>query len=543
MLLTPANFCKTDVLVIGQGGAGLMAALSVKDCGLDVLVCGRGKGATPSITGLNIVDGKLPGDLEHYREDVIAGGEQINQRELVDALALGAVQINQLLDSLHIPLARSQSGYAKRRLSGSSYPRSVYCAADNIGRCLWDALCLRAKKAGIKFLSPLRICRLIKYDEGYWGAMGIDGRDGSCLLVIAQAIILATGGIGRLYPHSTYPDDVIGDGYYLGYQCGCQLVDMEFVQFEPTIMVYPPECNGVVVPTAMLGDGAVLRNRAGERFMQKYNPEQGELSQKHTIAFAIAEEIRAGRGTDHGAVYFDATDLAPRIIAGYSELIVKCESAKIDVTKTYLEVAPVAHSMMGGIVVDPEGKTSIPGLFAAGEVTGGIHGANRIAGNGGTEILAFGSQVGLAAALYVKENNIAAVGDAASMCKNAGIAVAEGTMAPQQLKVKVQEVVNETAGLIRSDTQLSKGLQVLENIEEKGIPNLQVGNMRELAVYLDLLTMVATAKMIIGAALLRKETRGFHFRCDYPNQSENMFNIVLSKAADGTMTFTCQGKE
>jgi succinate dehydrogenase/fumarate reductase flavoprotein subunit len=388
-----------DVLVVGGGIAALQAALEAAKQGARVVVAHAAQGASPYVLGVNApLAHEDPADSpDLYAEDMVRGGYGLNDRRLVHALAQEAGPAVLELAALGVPFARQDGRFRQRHLSGNSCARSVF-VPEGTGRAILDVLSAEIGRRGVTRLAGHRALRLLSDDGAVVGALLHSRQKNELVAVAAAAVVLAAGGIGRIYEDSTYPADVAADSMALALEAGATLIDMEFVQFEPTVTVFPEACRGLEMPTAMLGDGAQLINAAGERFMQRYNPEHLEKRiEKAKLALCIQREIDEGRGFPDRSVVFDTTRLDPATLEGYVTHVKRLRAAGLEPLRAAPRVRPAAHSIMGGVRIDAQCRSDVPGLFVCGESAGGIHGASRLAGNGGGEIVTFGRIAGRAA--------------------------------------------------------------------------------------------------------------------------------------------------
>ncbi|WP_108660375.1 FAD-binding protein [Acuticoccus kandeliae] len=529
----------TDILVLGGGIAGCRAAVAAREAGARVVHAYLARGASPYVIGANVPLGAVDplDNAAIYAEDMIAGGYQLSDRRLVEALANASVASFEDLVRLGVPFARNGKGFAQRHLSGNTYPRSVF-VPEGVGRAVIDTLTRRSQEVSVDTLPGWRVVSLIMADGAVAGALLADAKKGDFLAVEAKAVVLAMGGIGRLYDDSTYPVDIAADAYALALEAGADLIDMEFVQFEPLVTVYPEGARGMEMPTAMLGDGAPLLNAAGERFMFRYNPEHGEKRiEKARMSLCIQQEIDEGRGFPDDTVVIDTTVLPAATVESYVAHCKRLRAAGLDPLKTPPRVRPAAHSEMGGVFIDETGATGVPGLFACGEASGGIHGASRLAGNGGGETMAMGWLVGRSAAAAVKRD-----GARRTLSKKAGEAAAARLVAEGRgthadaIKAELRTAMGEAAGLYRDEAGLTKGLATVERLRaasaELGTPDLAAALAARSAR-----NMTLIAELIIRAALRREESRGAHQRRDHPGQDDTRWHqhIAFRLGEDGAV--------
>lgn len=499
---------QADVLVLGAGLAGQRAAIAAREAGAEVILASLARGASPYLLGCNAPLAHAdPDDSEGcYAEDMVAGGYGLNDRGLVRVLAEEAAPGVIELAGLGVPFARSDDRFRQRHLSGNRYPRSVYVEAGT-GRAILAALQARSRDIGVVSRTGLRVIALLQDDGEVCGAM-LEGRDGR-VAIHARAVVLATGGIGRLYGDTTYPADIGADTFGLALEAGATLIDMEFIQFEPTIVAHPDGCKGMEMPTAMLGDGAHLLNADGERFMFRHNPEHGETRmEKARLSLCIQAEVDAGRGLEGGTVLFDTTVLPPEVLEGYVTHCARLRKAGLDPRRDRPRVRPGAHSIMGGIAIDETGWTGVPGLYAAGEAAGGVHGASRIAGNGGADAMVFGAVAGRNAARGLLSAAPRDRGRIERQVSSPRI----GTDTADAVQ-RVRALMDSACGLYRTGPALQSALEALAGQEPTGL--------------------VRTAACILRAALTRTESRGAHQRRDHPDRDDSTWLRHVAVNADG----------
>lgn len=501
------------VLIIGSGGAGVRAAIEASGYGETILIsktiAGKG-GCTPMAEGgYNAVLREEDSCEVHY-EDTLKGGAYLNDEELVRILVDEAPK--RMDDLLHWGAVFDVTDcceVAQRPFGGQRFPRTCY-AGDRTGHEMMMTLMdrLASTEAGVE--EEVAIIELLTDEGRVNGAVGLD-RKGEMVVFSADSVVLATGGGTRIYDISTNSSSGTGDGYALGYRAGAEVIDMEQVQFHPTGAVYPYDARGRLVTEAVRGEGGVLKNSLGERFMKKYDPERMELSTRDVVARSIATEILEGRGTTHGGVHLDVTHLPRHQIE--SRLPVMLEQFLkfgVDIRDEPMEVAPTAHHIMGGLRITPRGETTIPGLYACGEVTGGVHGANRLGGNALADTQVFGKRAGESAGMAGKTTRC--IDMAKIEAQQARLdAFLDGDTNPYHVTRSLQTAMWEGAGIFRTAEDLEKTAGIINHL---GTLRLKAATPANLVWCCTVQNMLLTASLVCRAALLRKESRGAHVRKD-----------------------------
>lgn len=541
----------TSVLVVGCGGSGLRAAIELTERGVDVLVVGkrpRGDAHTAMAAGgINAALGTMdPQDSwRQHAADTIRESYLLADPRTVRVVCRNAPRAIEDLERYGMPFSREQDGRISLRFFGAHTWRRTAFAGDYTGLEIQRTLVNRAAQLEIPVLDSLYITRLLVSDGRVFGAYGFDLHDGTRHLIHADAVILAAGGHNRIWRRtSSRRDENTGDAFRLAVEAGARLRDPELVQFHPSGIVEPPSAAGTLVSEAARGEGGILRNALGERFMERYDPERMELSTRDRVALAEYTEIREGRGTPRGGVWLDVSHLPretimrrlPRV---YQTLL---ELQMLDITRDPIEIAPTAHYSMGGVWVEPERHaTDVDGLFAIGEAASGLHGANRLGGNSLTELFVYGPIAAAAAAehsegLEVLRRSRDVEREAREEVDN--LLAADGPENVRALQRAVRDMMTERAGVVRDERGLLAGLAELDRVEERiadvGVhPDL--AGFQDLAHAFDLRASVLTARATLQCALERRETRGCHNRSDHPDLDPQMqVNLVWS--ADGTVT-------
>jgi succinate dehydrogenase / fumarate reductase, flavoprotein subunit len=536
-MTTPYLTRRTDVLVIGSGAAGLRAGIAAAAMGADVLIVGkrprRDAHTVLAAGGINAALGtRDPEDSpEQHFADTYRDGYELALPRMVEILVREAPAAVHELADWGCSFARTEDGALDQRFFGAhTYRRTCY-AGDFTGRAIISTLAKRAVELGIPMLEGAYVSRLLVADETCFGAFGFELATGNRMALLADAVVLATGGHTRIWRRSSSRrDENYGEGMALALDAGCALSDMELVQFHPTGMLWPEDVAGTLVTEAVRGEGGRLFNANGERFMQRYDPVRLELSTRDRVALANFTEIREGRGTVRGGVLLDISHLPKDVILEklprmYRQFV---EYEMLDISREPMEVAPTAHYSMGGVVVDPETTTTeIEGLFAAGEVTSGLHGANRLGGNSLAETVVFGRRAGehaagLAAVRDVSIHPRHVIQEANGELANA---VRPGTELARPLQRAVRDLMWERCGVLRDEAGLRRGLSELQDIAA-AIDSVDVSPNEEgwddLGHLFDLRASLATAEATLLGAIERRETRGAHNRADFPQTNDEL---------------------
>lgn len=501
------------VLVIGSGGAGTRAAIEAARYG-DVIIMSRsvaGKGGcTPMAEGgFNAV--MNPEDCcTLHEEDTMKGGAYLNDPELVRKLVAEAPErMKDLVDWGAVFDLTPEKQLAQRPFGGQRFNRTCY-AGDRTGHEMMMTLIEHLRTENITILHEISAIELLKSEGRICGAAGLD-RNGNMVLIKADAVVLATGGAGQIYEVNTNCATGNGQGFALAYRAGAELIDMEMVQFHPTGAVQPYDARGRLITEAVRGEGGILKNANGERFMEKYDPERMELSTRDVVARSIATEVLEGRGTGKDGVYLDVTHLDEKYIGEKLPLMLEqFLNFGVDIRKEPMEVAPTAHHFMGGVRIDPNGATTVPGLFACGEVTGGIHGANRLGGNSLADTQVFGKRAGESAgrsSVTGRKIDPEQIGVVWVRLKK----YLEGDKNPAEIRSNLKAKMWENAGIFRTENSLKKALSELEKLSGE-IPKAESGeNLIDCCTVEDMLT---TAILVVKGSLLRPESRGANMRTD-----------------------------
>jgi succinate dehydrogenase / fumarate reductase flavoprotein subunit len=553
---TPYETHEHDVIVIGAGGAGLRAAIETSAAGARTALISKtllGKAHTVMAEGgvaasLGNVDADDTWQV-HF-QDTLFGGKYLNNWRMAELHAKEASDRVRELERWGGVFDRTPDGrMSQRAFGGHTYRRLVHIG-DRTGRELIRTLQDKAVHQSVDVFMECTITRLLKDGDRVCGAFGYRRATGAFIVFKARAVVLATGGTGRCYRITSNSWECTGDGHALGYAAGADLVDMEFVQFHPTGMVWPPGVAGLLVTEAVRGEGGVLRNTNGERFMERYDAKRMELSTRDVVARAIYTEVKEGRGTSRGGVLLDVSHLPAATVKKklpgmYDQFL---ELAGVDITREPMQVGPTCHYAMGGIVVDAEtGASTVPGLFAAGECSGGVNGANRLGGNSLSDLLVFGKRAGEGSARYGNDapapladpEQIAEAADEMTVfLSGPDTETRPGTEDPYALEAELQATMQELVGIFRDEAGLVKAISALEQIEERATRVRAPGDRTYNPAWnlcRDLGSLLTCSEAVTRAALLRKESRGAHSRLDFPDYDEFWaeHNIVIRKEPDG----------
>jgi succinate dehydrogenase / fumarate reductase flavoprotein subunit len=535
-----------DVLIIGAGGAGLRAAIEALAQGARVAVVCKsllGKAHTVMAEGgiaAAMANVDRTDDWRAHFRDTMRGGKLLNNWRMAQIHAQEAPERVRELEQWGALFDRTTDGNILQRAFGGHTFKRLCHVGDRTGLEMIRTLQDRGVNLGIDVYMECAITRLLKDGDRIAGAFGYWRENGRFVVFKAKSVVIATGGIGKAWRITSNSWEYTGDGMALAYDAGAELMDMEFVQFHPTGMVWPPGVQGILVTEAVRGEGGVLRNKDGERFMARYDPERMDLSTRDVVARAIYTEAKEGRGTEHGGAYLDishkpAEYVKKKLPSMYHQFR---ELADVDITKGPMEVGPTCHYMMGGIRVEAEsGQSNVPGLFAAGEAAAGLHGANRLGGNSLSDLLVFGRRAGLAAAAYAKEVSAPAVNDAqvdgATREMLEPFERSDGD-SPYDLHRDLQETMQDYVGIFRSEADLKRGLDEIQKLKQRAA-QVHVDGSRLFNpgwhLARDLKSMLAVSEAVALSALERRESRGAHSRIDFPDYDEqwSRLNNIISR--------------
>lgn len=572
-----------DVLIIGAGGAGLRAAIEAAASGVSVgLICKSLLGKAHTV----MAEGGVAAALANVDErdswkvhftDTMRGGQYLNNWRMAELHAKEAPDRVRELEAWGALFDRTKDGrILQRNFGGHKYPRLAH-VGDRTGLEMIRTLQDHGIHSGMQVHMECTIITLFKEGDRVTGAFGYEREKGRFIIFRAKAIVLATGGIGRAYKITSNSWEYTGDGHSLAYHAGAELMDMEFVQFHPTGMVWPPSVQGILVTEGVRGEGGILLNKERQRFMFEDIPElyrnqtadneeegwrytQGdrqarrppELLTRDHVARCIVRQIREGKGSPHNGVFLDISWIRSKLPNAAEHIRKKLPSmyhqfiklADIDITKEPMEVGPTTHYVMGGIRVNADSQMStVPGLFAAGECAAGLHGANRLGGNSLSDLLVFGQRAGEYAAKFAREHPHGSINEAAvEMAAKQALAPFERATGenPFQVQYDLQEMMQDLAGIVRREEELQQAIEALKQLQERA-GNVKVHGNREYNggwhTALDLRNLLTVSEAVARSAIERKESVGAHFRDDYPRKDETggKYNLVINKGADGKM--------
>ena len=498
--------------------------------------------------GVNAALGNLdPEDSweSHFR-DTVKGGAWINNQKLVEILTRETPERILDLEEYGALFDRTPEGKIMQRPFGKqSYRRTCY-ASDRTGHEFMATLVEEVRRRDINVMEEVFVTNLLKANDRVVGAFGVEYKTGDFVVFRAKATVLAAGGTGRIYKTTSNAAQDTGDGYAMGYRAGASVIDMEMFQFHPTGMVFPESAQGRLVTEGVRGEGGTLTNINNERYMKRYDPRL-ELAGRDVVARANATEILEGRGTPHGGVYLSISHIDAHIIEDRLKTMLRqFLDTGVDIRKEPMEVAPTAHHLMGGLMPNEEAATDLRGLWAAGEITGGIQGGNRLGGNALADTQVFGKIAGENAAKYAQKIekpsiNLAQVENEIKHMQ--GFLERREGIRPVQVRTKLANLMWDKVGIFRTGKELQEAVSEIERMQRDEIPRLYATGQgtrynHEWIKAFEVENMVLTAEMIAKAALMREETRGAHYRKDFPKtDNKNWFVNIVIKQENGKMTF------
>ena len=538
-----------DVLIIGAGGAGLRAAIEALAQGASVgVVCKSLLGKAHTVMAEGGIAAAManvdPADnwKVHFR-DTMRGGKLLNNWRMAQLHAQEAPDRVRELEQWGALFDRTENGEILQRAFGGHTFKRLCHVGDRTGLELIRTLQDRGVQQGVDCYMECTVTRLLMENGRFAGAFAYWRENGRFIVFKAKAVVIATGGIGKAWTVTSNSWEYTGDGMALAYEAGAELMDMEFVQFHPTGMVWPPGVQGILVTEAVRGEGGILRNKLGERFMEKYDPKRMELSTRDVVARSIYTEVREGRGTEHGGAYLDishkpAEYVKKKLPSMYHQFK---ELADVDITKEPMEVGPTCHYMMGGIRVEAEtGQSSMPGIFAAGEAAAGLHGANRLGGNSLSDLLVFGRRAGMAAAAHAKKTAYASLDNAQMQDAERELLApfSNNGESPYAVHRDLQTVMQSLVGIYRNAEDLERALSELQMLKARAAAaSVEGSRMFNPGWHLmgELKSMLIIAEAVTKSAMARTESRGAHSRIDYPDldkQWGQKHNIIVEERGE-----------
>lgn len=538
---------KTDILVIGAGGAGIRAAIEAKKSGLEVFLLGKevlGCAHTGMAMGGMNAAMVLPATPEFHAQITIEGGYFINNYKMVKVFSEEMPARIHDLESYGVIFDRLDSGqFYTWAGPKQKHPLNV-CVGDYTGREMMQGLVDEARKLRIKYTDEFFVSKLLIVKGHVVGAIGINIRNAQAVVFQAKSVILASGGAGRMYKVTTNAMSNTGDGYAMALDAGAELIDMEMVQFHPTGMANTPSTLGVLVTEKTRAHGGILRNIKGERFMSKYYPKEMELAKRDEVSRSIYTEVAAGLGTKNGAVYLHVDHWTKdKILEIIPDVYEQYKNTGVDISREPMEIYPSMHHMMGGVKINEWGETIIPGLYAVGEVAGGVHGANRLGGNSIAEGQVFGRRAGIAAAKFSKKIKYLILPKEKidkELLRIFSFVKRKTGIIPHVVEDKLKQVMWDKVGIFRDEKRLLEAKKAiaklkLEAKKMKTRTSLKERN-RDLQDCLEIENMLITAESIVDAAILRKESRGAHSRLDFPKTLNEWKKNIVVKNKKGKLT-------
>ncbi|WP_158736200.1 FAD-binding protein [Alteribacillus sp. YIM 98480] len=532
----------TDVLVIGSGAAGLAAAVYASQQDADVLVIDKGAfGKSGSTVGAVQIAGIGPWSVPEdsptaYGKDIYESGRGLSVPSLIGALTTDIEKRLREMNEWGLKLDQNEAKEVAVSLtSGHTIPRSISAKKGKSGLGLLQTLTKAAKKKDcLTRWSDVITLELLKQNGRVCGAVVYDLRENKPYFIQSKTVILAAGGIGQLYSITSNPVQATGDGFSLGLGVGASLIDMEQLQFYPVSLMKPASLDGLCMSFYHLGK---LYNAQGERFMERYEPETLENTTRDKLSIAIGKEIAAGHCSSNRSVWLDARDQLEAIQSYFPHEYSLCLNRGVDLTAECAEVGPAAHFIMGGIQINSDASTDVPGLYAAGETSGGLHGGNRLGNNALSECLVFGARAGEAAASFSKETmleNQPVLPDHAESLLEKLSTSAKGSLRPLDIKNNIRNIMDNYLNVIRTTEGLNKADKKLEKIEaafdDVSITNPEDSYSREVLDFIEASHMLRTAKVITAAANIRKESRGAHYNNDFPAQNPDASHTCVTSS-------------
>jgi succinate dehydrogenase/fumarate reductase flavoprotein subunit len=528
-----ANVLQCDVLVIGGGATALMAALEArKKVDNVIIVCkgkvGRSGNTIVSAVQFAVSDPDSPDSIEQHFQDTLLGGQAINDEALVQLLASQVGHRVRDLEEYGVPFVRVKGELRRQLAPGHSSSRCISVQADDYpqaiqGLSITLPLLKQVVSRGVRLIEHTPVIKLLIEEGQVCGAIGLDAEGQRAIVLQAKAVVLACGGGGQIFALTDNTLDVSGDSYALALEAGATLRDMEFVQFYPACMTSPLK---TIIPTRLFAQGAVLRNKAGERFMPRYDPDRAEMATRDVMSRAIFLEMQR---TGEQGVHLDCTQVPPDVIEQqYPTLVRALQKRRLDLQKVYLTISPTVHFIMGGVRINSQCQSTVPGLYVAGEAAGGLHGANRLSSNALSETIVFGAIAGQQAASYAQGTK-----GSVPPLTDMGLVVhpRKGDISLHEVREALRRAMWEGASIVRSEESLKEARLKVQGCR-LALGKCSVSTFGHVVELLQIQRMCTTAEAIVASALLRTESRGAHYREDYPSSHERWLgSLHVAKAA------------
>jgi succinate dehydrogenase/fumarate reductase flavoprotein subunit len=528
-----ADGLQCDVLIIGGGATALVAALEARKAVDDVvIVCkskvGRSGNTIVSAAQFAVSDPDSPDSIEGHFQDTLLGGQGLNDEALVQLLASQVGHRVRDLEGYGVPFVRVEGELSRQLAPGHSSPRCISVQAGDHpqatqGLSITLPLLKQVVSRGVRLIEHTPVIQLLVEEGRVCGAIGLDVEGQRARVLQAKAVVLACGGGGRIFALTDNTLDVSGDSYALALEAGATLRDIEFVQFYPACMTSPLK---TIIPTRLFAQGAVLRNKAGERFMLRYDPDRAEMATRDVMSRAIFLEMQR---TGEQGVHLDCTQVPPDVMKQHSTLVRALQKRGLDLQKDYLTISPTVHFIMGGVKIDSRCQSTVPGLYAAGEAAGGLHGANRLSSNALSETIVFGAIAGRQAASCAKGTK-----NSALPVVDMGLVVhpRKGDISLREVKEALQRIMWEGVSIVRSEESLQEARLKVRGCR-LALEKCSVSTFAHIVELLQIQRMGITAEAMVASALQRTESRGAHYREDYPSSDERWLgSFHVAKAAD-----------